>query len=258
VKLSTNFSIFFIIYCLYSIKVSHAQVNTETLRKNDLQHGFHSTAMLNLGMVSGNSEFLKLKTGIRTDYVCQKYYLFGVIQYQRGTKNQKNFINKGFIHLRNILRFTDRFNVELFAQKEFDDFILLKDRNLIGGGIRTELLSRSADDKNYRFFIGNGGMWENEEIRTSPISETKIVRSTNYVSIQLQNNNHWNINFVNYYQFNLENVTDYRILMESTFGFKLTSSFSFQTNFNYRYDNEPPPNVKKYDLELTNGISFSF
>ena len=250
--------VFIIAVILFLYNSIHCQVNTETLRKSDLAQGFHNTAQLDLGMVSGNSEFLKLKTGFRTDYISKKYYAFMVIQYQRGTKNQNKFINKGFIHLRNIRRFTERFRGELFAQKEFDDFILLKDRNLIGGGIRTELVSRNTDKKNYRFFIGNGIMWENEKIRTSPVSETRIVRSTNYVSLQLHNKNRWNINFVSYYQLNLESVEDYRILMDSTFGFKLSNSFSFRTNFNYRYDNEPPPNIKKYDLELTNGISFSF
>ena len=98
--------VFIIAVILFLYNSIHCQVNTETLRKSDLAQGFHNTAQLDLAMVSGNSEFLKLKTGFRTDYISKKYYAFMVIQYQRGTKNQKKFINKGFIHLLNIRRFT--------------------------------------------------------------------------------------------------------------------------------------------------------
>lgn len=250
--------IFIIVFSLFIYKFSHSQVNTEVLRRSDLTPGFHHTAQLDLGMVAGNSEFLKLKTSFRLDFVCQHYYSFGVIQYQRGTKSQKKFINKGFIHLRNIRRLTDRFSGELFVQNEFDDFILLKDRNLAGGGLRTVLIQPDSTNQKLRLFLGNGAMWENEKLNTNPVSQTKIIRSTNYLSFQTRLNNMINLNFVGYYQVNLKSLRDYRILIESSLGFNVTKSFTFQTNFNLRFDNEPPATIKKYDLELTNGLRFTF
>ena len=101
-------------------------------------------------------------------------------------------------------------------------------------------------------------MWENEKLHTTPVSQTKIIRSTNYISFQMRLNNMINIIFVGYYQVNLERLQDYRILVESSLGFNLTKSLTFQTNFNLRFDNEPPATIKKYDLELTNGLKISF
>jgi putative salt-induced outer membrane protein YdiY len=246
----------FLVLCIYQF--GHSQVNTESLRKSDLSPGFHNTAQFDFGMVSGNSEFLRLKTSVRTDYVSQKYYSFGVIQYQRGTKSLQKFINKGFIHVRSIRRLTDRFSGELFVQKEFDDFISLKDRNLIGLGLRSSFFKPDATDRKVRLFMGNGAMWENEKLNTEPVSQTKIMRSTNYLSIQIRMNNLVNLNFVGYYQVNLQRYQDYRVLVESSLGFNLTKSFTFQTNFNLRFDNEPPGAIKKCDFELTNGVKFSF
>lgn len=243
---------------LLLVRAGVSQVNTERLRKSELTTGFNNSLNFDLAFVSGNSEFLKLKTGMRVDYQAKKYYSFGVIQYQRGLQKSRVFINKGFVHLRGVRIINKRFSGEVFFQKEFNDFILLKDRNLIGAGWRTALISQQNDGKNYQWFIGNGAMWENEQINTSPITETKIVRSTNYISLLFQKEKQWRANFVSYYQFNVKHWQDYRVLIESSFGFNLTRSLMFRTNFNLRYDNEPPPKIKNYDLEMTNGFSFSF
>ncbi len=160
--------------------------------------------------------------------------------------------------MRSIRRFIGKFSGELFVQKEFDDFILLKDRNLVGGGFRTVLIQLDSTNKKLRLFLGDGAMWENEKLHTNPVSQTKILRSTNYLSFQMRLNNIININFVGYYQVNLERFRNYRILVEGSLGFNLTKSITFQTNFNLRFDNEPPKTIKKNDLELTNGLKFSF
>ena len=250
--------IFIIAFILFNFNFIHSQVNTEVLRRSDLAPGLHNIAQLDFGMVSGNSEFLRLKTSFRSDYVSKKYYSFGVIQYQRGTKSQKKFINKGFIHLRSIRRLSDNFSGEVFVQKEFDDFILLRDRQLIGLGLRTSIFQADSTNQKVRLSLGNGAMWEKEKLSTTPISLTKIIRSTNYLSLQTRLNDLVNFNFVGYYQASLERWRDYRVLVQSSLGFNLTKSFMFQTNFNLRFDNEPPGSIKKCDLELTNGVKFSF
>ena len=125
-------------------------------------------------------------------------------------------------------------------------------------GLRTALVQSDSTEKKLRLFLGNGAMWENEKLHTTPVSQTKIIRSTNYISFQMRLNNMINIIFVGYYQVNLERLQDYRILVESSLGFNLTKSLTFQTNFNLRFDNEPPATIKKYDLELTNGLKISF
>lgn len=238
-----------------------AQVNTEDMRKYDLSDGLYNSLQVDFGLVSGNSDFLKLKSSIRADFVSGKYYTFGVIQYQRGIQDDNLFINKAFGHLRGIQRLTRIFFGELFVQKEFNDFILLKDRNLIGGGLRTAVLfpySTNECSHSIYCYIGNGLMWENEEIDTRPVSETKIFRSTNYISLRWQLDDRVDLAIVTYYQFHLSNLHDYRILFQSGLGFNITKSLAFKTSLNLRYDNEPPSNIKKYDLEINNGLRFDF
>ena len=186
-------------------------------------------------------------------------------QYVRGIQSDKVFINKGFVHLRHVHKLNRKvFKWELFVQKEFNDFILLLDRNLIGGGIRTTIVWNETGvkkSKNYRFirlYLGNGLMGEKETLDTSPVFETKIIRSTNYLSLRWQTAERVAMDIVSYFQFHLSNVNDYRVLFQGSFGFNITKSLVFRASLNLRYDSEPPLDVKKHDLELTNGIGFSF
>jgi hypothetical protein len=238
-----------------------AQVNTENMRRGDLAEGLHNALNFDFGLVTGNSEFLNLEAGFRTDYVSDNYYTFGVLQYQRKLQNDKAFINKGFLHLRGIRRLARRFCWELFVQKEFNDFILLKNRILFGSGLRIILLSAgssSGGDSPVDLYAGVGVMWENEEVDTSPPSDDKMVRSTNYLSFSWRIDERMYLGAVSYYQFQVDDPQDYRILLETGFGFDITRSFSFRMSFNLRYDNEPPQKVKRHDLELKNGLQFVF
>lgn len=241
--------------------LTYGQVNTEALRKAGLSNGFYPSLSLNVGYQSGNTDFLSLKTGGRLDYLLGNYYSFLVITYERGTQGKKVFVNKGFAHYRHILTVRRTFLLEAFLQKEFDDFILLNDRNLIGGGVRLPLITPrqdSVEELQRQLFAGIGIMWENEELNETPAIETNIFRSTNYVSLVWQFDERVQFNLIMYYQVSTERYSDYRILSESALKFRLGKIVVFQTALRFRFDNEPSPGVEKHDLELTNGIQLMF
>ena len=107
-------------------------------------------------------------------------------------------------------------------------------------------------------YIGNGIMWEHEKLDLTPVSETNIFRSTNYITFNWKFEDRIHLNVVTYFQFNLERFEDHRFLLNSSLGFNITKSLIFKTTLNLRYDSEPPADLENHDLELTNGISFSF
>lgn len=237
------------------------QVNTERLRRGDIEEGWHNSISFNLGYISGNSNFLNLRGNARSDFKIGNYYTFGVVNYQRGKEAGQIFLNKGFVHIRGIRMFTPVIGGEVFLQKEFNEFILLNDRNLAGGGIRTMLLSGAPTEETgipIRLFLGIGFMWENEVLNTSPVTETNLLRSTNYISATWSGNEMMEFNLVSYYQVAVTQIQNYRILLDSRLAFNLSQTLSFQMGLNYRYDSEPPPGIKHYDLDLTNGIQFDF
>ena len=243
-----------------------AQVNTEALRQEDLSPGLHSSAGLNLGYIAGNSSLVQLRSNLRLDYRKDANHFFLVAQYQQGRKDAARFINKGFVHLRAVKTLRPALQVEGFLQREFNEFILLKDRQLVGAGARIRWRPPGSPPQrpnSLRLITGLGLMWEREQIDTSGLSTgeepaTSIIRSTNYVVLQWRPDERLTFSSTAYVQFHLRRFADLRILWEGGLRVTLTRRLALTVNVNLRYDHEPPGDIKPYDIDLTNGLTYTF
>ena len=152
-------SILLIIFILYQTKLQ-SQVNTEQFRSSVDSNLFSNEIGINFNYSNGNSEISQLGLNGRTNYKHDSYRLFLIGFYKRGSENSRISISKGFLHLRGIYFSGKRISTELFVQKEFNKFIKLDDRNVIGSGIRIKWIKSS----NTHFFSGLGVMSEHEKI----------------------------------------------------------------------------------------------
>ncbi|MFN3196174.1 MAG: DUF481 domain-containing protein [Chlorobiota bacterium] len=236
-----------------------AQVNTEAIRKSSLDEGFRTKVDLLFGLNAGNSEFISGEANLRMDYIGDKYRSFvaGQIAYKEG--NEQVISNKGFLHGRFIYELSDHFEPELFVQKEYNEFVLLSDRNLAGVGMRWSIFNNDfvADSsQEFDLFLGVGAMYEMEEINQNPTVVTEILRSTNYLTLLWKPSENFLLNSVTYFQVDVNRLADHRVLNDTNIKFRISQSVSFVFSMSYRYDSEPPGSIKLYDLELKNGISF--
>ena len=176
---------------------------------------------------------------------------------QQGRKNGVFFTNKGIAHGRITRNLTNHILIEAFVQKQFNESILLNDRNLVGGGVR--FAARSSKSR-FNLYLGTGAMWEHERINDKTIGEvtTRIVRSTNYINWTAQLDERISTSATGYYQVHVRRVTDYRILFEGSILFRLTTKLAFTFRLNFHYDSEPPIGIRKHDLEIFNGLSYTF
>ncbi len=249
--------------CLFFLVVSaRAQVNIETLRRLDSKPGWYNNITLSLTYQSGNTDLLRFKSSLRSDYWFGKYHTFGIATLQQGKQGGKLYTDKGFIHLRGARSIIEHLSIEIFLQKQFNESILLRDRNLAGGGLRISALKQRTDKKNtgVNLYLGIGGMWENETINDKGHGEveTNIIRSTNYISAAWRIDKRFSVVVTGYYQPYTRRFSDFRVLSESRFEFHVTKTVSINTRLNIRYDSEPPAGVEEHDLEIVNGLSYKF
>ena len=249
--------------CLFlSVLNAKAQVNIETLRRLDSTPGWYNNISLSLTYQSGNTDLLRFKSSLRSDYWFDKYHTFGIATLQQGEQGGKLYTDKGFIHLRGARSVTDHLGTEIFLQKQFNESILLRDRNLAGGGARISVLKQRTNTKNtgMNLYLGVGAMWENETINDKQHGEVKtsIIRSTNYISATWQIDKRFSVVITAYYQPYVQRLSDFRILSESHLEFHVTRTVSVNTRLNIRYDSEPPTSVEAHDLEIVNGLSYKF
>ena len=253
-KTFSNIFFIFLLSCMISAN-SSAQVNTEAMRKSELKQGFTSTNSFNIQMTKGNSDYVIYKGQIRFDYIKGKYHSFTISNIKQGEKENKKFINKGFIHLRCVRSFNKTISAEIFGQIEYDDFIKLKGRKLGGAGLRLLGMQKPGI---ITIHVGVGAMKEIEKYTVTSEGEKDLVRSTNYLTANLSLNKIVDLFATGYYQVDVQSFSDYRILFDGGFSIKAFKNLIFTTNIAYRFDNEPLPGIKTYDINLLNGISLRF
>ncbi len=231
--------------------------NAETMKQLQLKPGWYNTLNLDLTYRTGNTELLTLRTRFRSDYLSKMHHTFIFGSLQQGRKDGSFFTNKGMVHGRIIRKLSNQILIESFIQKQFNESILLDDRNLIGGGIRFAAHSQNSP---YNVYVGIGVMWEHENISDEELGNimTRIIRSTNYINWTARIDERLTTSATGYYQVHVKRLGDYRILFEGSIILQLTKKLGFPLRLNFRYDNEPPTDIRKHDLEIFNGLSYTF
>ena len=235
------------------------QVNTEAMRRADSSLGWHSNLSADVGLIAGNSNLVDLKGGLRFDYLAPSGHVFLVSQYQRGLQDTALFINKGFVHLRGVRNLRAGRALEGFVQQEFNEFINLRSRSLVGGGLRLEF-GRPADSTagTLGLNLGIGLMWEREALTGDPKEVVTLLRSTNYVVVRWAVDDRLALSSTAYFQVDTGSLSDYRIIWDGGLSITVYRRLALNLKVNMRYDSEPPGIIKPYDIEMTNGLSYSF
>ena len=242
------------------IGVLLAQINTEAMRNENVTDRFINKVNVDIGIEKADAEVIELAAAYRVDYFNPTgLHVFFILNYENGYEQEKGLdknqvVNKGFGHLRMTKMISSKLFFEVFTQFGFNDFLLMKDRKLAGSGLRYKMISNDRMNT----FLGIGLMQENEIYDIVNEPEKKLLRSTNYLS--------WNINIAKntqlyntvYYQFSFSDINDYRLLYDGSINFSVNENLSFFIELNYRYDNDPHGNMGKSYIQLNNGIEFTF
>ena len=237
-----------------------AQINTEAMRSENVTDEFINKVNVDFGIEKADAEVIELAAAYRLDYFNPTgLHVFLILNYENGYEQEKGLdknqvVNKGFGHLRMTKMISSKLFFEVFTQFGFNDFLLMKDRKLAGSGLRYKMVSNDRMNA----FLGIGLMQENEIYDIVNEPEKKLLRSTNYLS--------WNINIAKntqlyntvYYQFSFSDINDYRLLYDGSINFSVNENLSFFIELNYRYDNDPHGNMGKSYIQLNNGIEFTF
>ena len=167
----------------------------------------------------------------------------------------KNIItNKGFAHLRITKDLFTNYRMEVFTQYEFNEFLLLNDRYLLGTGLRIGLQNSEL----LNTYIGTGLMVEKEIYDLDSNQEKNLLRSTNYIKNNIVLSSNIDLSSTAYFQIASSDLNDYRILYDGGLDFHVNESFAFTIELKYRYDNDPQGNLGSGYIQISNGMSFNF
>ncbi len=143
--------------------------------------------------------------------------------------------------------------MEAFLQGQYNQLLVVRQRNLIGAGVRFNWIDR----KNFTGHLGNSYMYEveyNDTLRSKSYNH----RNSTYISFSYTSSSR-NFMLTNtfYYQPLYRNLDDYRLLEQFRFDFPLNKWLKFFAVYDYYFDNETPLNTKEYTSKLQMGFGIS-
>tara|TARA_Y100001980_G_C14552836_1_gene337458 strand:+ start:2258 stop:2944 length:687 start_codon:yes stop_codon:yes gene_type:complete len=221
--------------------------------------GFNNSLFIDIGIEKSNDQVFESNIEYRFDFNFSKTTSFFLVlnydhSYEESANNKNLITNKGFGHARTTKELNKDLSVEVFLQYGFNDFLLMKQRRLFGSGLRYHFF----DKKSHDIYVGSGAMKEIEKYDTVSNDYKNLLRSTNYITYELKISSKASLSTTSYYQMDFSTKEDYRILLDSSFQYKLSEQFAIQLEYNYRYDSDPHGELGKTYVQIKNGFELIF
>ena len=261
--------------------VAVAQVNVEKLRSNGVEDGLSGSANLSTAFTYGNIQFADFGLTANKEFKANKHTAFWIMSTRFAAKRTQSvlvadpkvglwdkdarFANLMLQHLRYNYELTPSLWLEVFAQYEYNEFLLL-DRRLVGGlGVRFALTNGDKGG----IYLGTAAMAEEERLNPELISPAETVervnwRSSSYLTGTYTPKDGVSWTTVLYFQPRFDALSDYRLVGETGLALKISKSVSFTADARYRQDTKPPKTpegsaeVLPTDITIKNGIKLSW
>lgn len=193
-----------------------------------------------------------LTTQLKSKDLRKIWFLIG--NYKLIDSEKKNLQNAWFLHGRFNYKFTALLRLEAFLQGQYNQLLVVEQRNLVGVGMRVKWM----DKENFTGYAGNSYMYEieySDEAGTTAYNH----RNSTYLTLSyFPKSQRFSVANTIYYQPLYEDFTDYRLLEQFRLDIPLAKWFRVFTIYNYYFDSKTPLNTNEFTSNLNFGAGFSF
>ncbi len=256
-------------FLLLAFETATAQIlNIEKTRvKGDTTHVLTGRFAVNFNLFNRDAgeddpnNFLNLTLNANLVYFSElhAYLLIGRLNYLSVTENP--VISTGYAHFRVNFLSHQRLSYETFTQIQYDQSRGLRDRWLIGSGIRYKIIQQQKTKLN----LGIGLMYETEQWN-DPITEGELIipqllKASNYIGFEKNVSDQISLHTIAYYQVGYDKTISafrHRLSGDMRVMFALSKVLSFSIHFNGVYENRPIIPITKFIYSLSNGLTFKF
>ena len=235
------------IFC--SIQAEAQIVNIQPLLGPEDRPGFSLELKGGLSHYTGNVELFSGNASLLMRYQLRRHRFISTTSGALAMKNDAQYMNKLFSHLRYQVFFFDWFAWETWVQGAENRFTRLQLRLLAGTGPRFDILRGDV----VRLAIGIHYMLEYEQISKAGAYEGEQLeklahRSSSYLAFTWNIVENLSLQETVYYQPKLTSpLDDFRIANEVQLTAKVSRYFALGTSFQVRYDHSAPASVKALD-----------
>ncbi len=226
-------------------------VNIETLRFMSDSNGFFGQLTSEVEYKKDKVQKLNLGGGVHAALRLNRHNVLTntTLEYEKvdDMENENNF----FLHARYNYSITRKWITELFFQMRYDDFLNIDQRELVGAGMRFEIINQNT----VKIFAGMTAMYEYEVLTNEDVN--KKIRMSDYLSFRY-NSDEFSFTSTVYYQPELADFSNYRTTWSSQAAFKLFKKLGLFINYDLNYDSRRPEGIPDVVAGLTGGLSLAF
>ncbi|WP_290475261.1 MULTISPECIES: DUF481 domain-containing protein [unclassified Leeuwenhoekiella] len=196
---------------------------------------------------------MALTTQLKSKDLRKLYFLIG--NYRLIDSGAENLQNAWFLHGRFNYKFRKLqwLRFESFIQGQYNQLLVVEQRNLIGAGLRVKWMDR----KRFTGYAGNSYMYEVEYSDRAGTTDYNHRNSTYLTVSYAPKSGKFSVANTVYYQPLYKDLSDYRILEQFRLDVPLAEWFKVFTAYNYYLDRETPLNTREYTSNLNIGIGIS-
>lgn len=172
--------------------------------------------------------------------------------------NDNPWLNTGFNHLRVHLWRTKKTSMEVYSQHSYDNFRRLNPRMV--GGVSARF--RGIQDSIFSLTFGAGPMYEHEWWRhpsNDELVEVSFLKLNVYTSFRWSISESIEMNGLLYYQVGYDpSILDarHRMFFSTNLLTRLSKRLSFNTSFEFNYEDKPIIPITKFIFDIRNGLVF--
>tara|TARA_Y100001954_G_scaffold226894_1_gene269338 strand:- start:16 stop:765 length:750 start_codon:yes stop_codon:yes gene_type:complete len=247
------------LFCLLLILISISDlmsqiVNIERSRSNREEKGFKTNLFLNASFSQNTKEIFQGGFDLESQFQKNESSLLLLANMVFVRADGNNYLNRGFQHLRyNYSISKSILKLECFVQNQFNEVQKIKNRKLLGTGLRFSI----AEKDSFRLYYGLALMHENE--RTIDDFQSLIFRYSSYLSLYFQLNEGISMNLITYIQPSTSEIlSDYRLSSEGQIQFKINKYLQYQLRLNVLKDSDPIAGVPERILGISNGLKIQW
>lgn len=229
----------------------YGQVNIENVRHTTKQDGIQNKLGVNWNISNGNTTFSLLNLNYRVDSVSDKKHSFAIFSLSQGHSGNTIIKDRGFMHLRHVYKKSTRYSLEGYLQNEYNKFIDLSNRKLIGAGLRIP----HHDTPQWSMYSGHSIMLETEQYENH--KTTNLVRLSEYLTVRYTSL-FSTLSTIVYFQPALSDFQDFRVLSDIKWLIPISEHVSLKSSATIRYDNEPENDISNFDIDTTTGLELTF
>ena len=193
-----------------------------------------------------------LTTQFKSKDLRKIYFLLG--NYKLIDSEEKNLQNAWFLHGRFNYQFTQKLRFELFLQGQYNQLLVVEQRNLVGAGLRVKWV----DKERFTGYLGNSYMYEVEYSDQAGTTKYNHRNSTYFTLSYAPKTGKFSVANTLYYQPLYRDLNDYRILEQFRLDIPLSGWLKIFTIYNYYFDSKTPLNTEEYTSNLNIGVGLSF